>query len=395
VVPLCGALLIFATWLLGTRVGAGTAIAAAIVTATSPIVLYQLIQQMSDVPADAFCVLALALALREPRPVSVAAGLCGGLAIVIRPNLVPLGFVIGIYLLLRPAVTWSDRTRDGVRYAIGCAIGCLAVAAVQWHFYGSPLSSGYGDAGDLFSLDRVGPNLSRYASWLARPHAPLLALAAVSPLVLARPIAAVGLGFVIVNVALYLPYLTFNDWSYVRFLLPSVPVLAVLGMGTVSRLPGRDGRLAAGALALTALALALTNVREARAQQVFRLADLESVFARAGQAAARLPQNALVITSRFSGSVRFYASKPTIVWDALDPASLDRVLAFARGRGLQPYLMLDSGEEPVFRARFAASPVGRLDWPPRLEIAPQVRVYEPAARERYLAGEAIATEYVR
>jgi len=31
----------------------------------------------------------------------------------------------------------------------------------------------------------------------------------------------------------------------------------------------------------------------------------------------------------------------------------------------------------------------------RIEIAPQVRIYEPAARERYLRGEPIVTEYVR
>jgi hypothetical protein len=49
----------------------------------------------------------------------------------------------------------------------------------------------------------------------------------------------------------------------------------------------------------------------------------------------------------------------------------------------------------VFRERFAASMVGRLDWPPQIEIAPQVRLYRPAARERYLAGETFATEYVR
>ena len=79
----------------------------------------------------------------------------------------------------------------------------------------------------------------------------------------------------------------------------------------------------------------------------------------------------------------------------LDPAWLDRALAFARAKGLEPYLLLDSAEEPAFRARFAASAVGRLDWPPQIEIAPQVRLYQPAARARYLAGETIATEYVR
>ena len=397
VVPLCGLLLVVATFLLGTRIGDGVGLAAAALTAASPIVLYQLIQPMSDVPAAAFWALALALATRASAPASVVAGVCAGLAILIRPNLVPVGFVIGGYLLLRPGAASGERLRDAVRYAIGCAAGCLAVAAVQQHFHGSPLSSGYGAAGDLFSMDRVGPNLSRYAMWLAQSHAPLVALAVVAPFVVARPFAAAGLAFVLVNLALYLPYLTFDDWSYVRFLLPSVPVLAVLAMGTVQRLAARAGpRAAPVTLSITALALGALQLREAGVRQVFHLAELESVFERAGRVAGmRLPPNALVVTSRFSGAVRFYASRPTLVWDVLDPASLDAALGFARDRGLEPYLLIDSGEEAAFRERFAASRVGRLDWPPQIEIAPQVRLYRPAARERYLAGETFATEYVR
>jgi hypothetical protein len=397
VVPLCGLLLIVATWLLGRGVGERAGLAAAAVTAASPIVLNQVIQPMSDVPAAAFWTLALALALRSAGPSSVAAGVAGGVAILIRPNLVPLGFVVGGYLLLRPGTPWRERLRHAARYAIGCAAACLAVAAIQQHFYGSPLASGYGSISELFSLDRAGLNASRYASWLARSHGPLLALAAVAPFVLARPLAAVGLTFVLVNVAVYLPYLTFDDWSYVRFLLPSVPILAVLGMGTVSRLAGRIGERAVPvALAVSVLVLAVLGLREADRRQAFRLAELESVFARTGRVVGmRLPPNALVVTSRFSGSVRFYGSRPTLVWDVLDPAWLDRAVAFARARGLEPYILLDSGEEAAFRQRFAGSDLARLDWPPLLEIAPQVRLYQPAARARYLAGETSATEYVR
>jgi hypothetical protein len=395
VVPLFGIVLILATWLLGTRLDTAVGLAAALVTATSPVVLYQVIQPMSDVPAAACWVLALALATRSGGPASAAAGVCGGIAILIRPNLVPLGFVIGAYLLWRGDRPWSQRGRDAVRYAIGCAAGCLAVAVIQQHFYGSPLSSGYG-AG-LFAVDRVLPNVMRYGSWLARTHGALIVLAFGAPFVLARPFVALCVSFCLVNVALYLPYLAFDDWSYVRFLLPSVPVLAVLAMGTLGQLATRIGQRAVPvALTLGAVGLSVLAVREASARQLFHLAELESVFARAGRVTGtRLPSNALVITSRFSGSVRFYGARKTLVWDVLDPASLDGALAFLRARGFEPYLLLDSGEEATFRTRFAASPYGRLDWPPRIEIAPQVRLYEPRARERYQRGDPVVTEYVR
>ena len=141
----------------------------------------------------------------------------------------------------------------------------------------------------------------------------------------------------------------------------------------------------------------MIGVRTAETRQVFQLGSLESVFARAGDVVgSRLPGNAIVITSRYSGSVRYYGGRPD---DRLGrarsrPGSTGAV-SFTRERGFEPFILLDSGEEAAFRQRFAASPLAPLDWPPLIEIAPQVRVYRPADRERYLRGEAPPTEYVR
>ena len=137
-------------------------------------------------------------------------------------------------------------------------------------------------------------------------------------------------------------------------------------------------------------------VREARDRQAFDLARLESRFVRAGTyVAQRLPANAFIVTSWQSGSVRFYAGRPTLAWDGLDPAWLDRAVAFARAGGLEPYLLFERWEERLFRERFATSPLGALDWPPAVEIASQVRIYRPDDRQRYRAGNAVPTEYAR
>ncbi len=111
--------------------------------------------------------------------------------------------------------------------------------------------------------------------------------------------------------------------------------------------------------------------------------------------ADHLPTNALVITSWESGSVRFYSNRRTLVWDALDPAWLDRAIAYSRTRGLEPYLLFERWEEPLFRQRFTGSTLAALDWPPAAEIAGQVRIYRPDDRERYLKGESTPTEYAR
>jgi len=86
----------------------------------------------------------------------------------------------------------------------------------------------------------------------------------------------------------------------------------------------------------------------------------------------------------------------SVVWDELDPAWLDEAVATLRKRGLDPYFVLDAGEEALFRARFGQDPsnvLAALDWPPLAEVGSQVRVYAPGDRERYLKGAAKPTEY--
>jgi len=397
VIPLCGAALVVGTYLLGSRVSRGVGLASAAVTAASPIVLYQVIQPMSDVPAAAFWVLALAAATSSARQGPALAGVCAGLGILIRPNLLPLGVVIGIYLLTRPGPAWRARGLHASVYAAGCAVACLAVLLVQRHFYGAPFTSGYGGLAEIFAADHVAPNAARYLTWLVQSQTPLVVLALASPVVLPRAFAVLCVSFCAVTIGVYLPYLVFEDWSYVRFLLPAIPVLSVLMLGTVAALAARaGGRWRAVALALVAAVLVAWGIRTADARQTFQLANLESVFARSGDVVAtRLPGNAIVITSRYSGSVRYYGGRRTIVWDALDPAWLDRVVSYSRERGFDPYFLIDSSEEAGFRQRFPGSAVARLDWPPLIEIAPQVRIYRPADREPYLRGEAPPTEYVR
>jgi hypothetical protein len=69
-------------------------------------------------------------------------------------------------------------------------------------------------------------------------------------------------------------------------------------------------------------------------------------------------------------------------------------MAFVREQGLEPYIMLEGGEESQFRSRFAGSLTAALDWPPMAEVG-VVRVYDPDDRDRYRRGEAAPTEYVR
>jgi len=408
VVPLFGALLILATYVVGSRFGARVGVAAAVLAAASPIFLYQVVQPMSDVPAAALWTLAVAWATSTRRHQAVLAGLATSGAVLMRPNLLPLGFVIGLFLLFRPERTWRGRTAAAGAYAAASAVGCIAVALIQWSFFGSPLAWGYGSVDSLFSTANIPVNARSFLEWLMAGHTPAIALALLAPILLPGALTAMLLAMFFVNAMVYLAYVAFPEWSYLRFLLPTIPLLLVLMVAGVDALAGRafmvrpvrrnyvDAAAARMIVAALTIALAVLFVREAQDRQAFRLHRLEGRFERAGRyVGERLPSNAVVFTAWHSGSVRFYGDRTTIVWDALDEAWLDRAVEYLERRGYEPYFMFEGQEERRFRERFRGSRLGALDWPPAAEIVSQVRLYRPADQEAYRRGVAAPTEYVR
>ena len=397
VVPLLGLLAVWATWLLGRRLG-GPVVGAAssLLVACSPIFLYQLVQPMSDVPAAALWTAALAIALghaensRAGAARGLAAGLVTSAAIMIRPNLTPLA-------LIPVLLAWPSRAA-ALATAGGVVPGVAAVAILQTAVYGSPLQSGYGDLSRLFSVGNVATNLVNYPSWMASSHTPVLALGLLGPLAAARRGAAWALlAFVLGVLAAYLPYVPFTDWWYARFMLPALPALVVLMMTLLERAAGRlPTRAGLAALAAVTVVLGAWWITRADELAVFRLKTLEQKYVELGRlASSRLPRNAIVVAAQPAGSVRYYARLPTISWDAIDPAWLDRVFSVCRARGLTPYLAIEAWEIEAFRTRFGGrSPAADLDWPPRATLGNVIFVYDPADRDRYLAGERIPTEFV-
>lgn len=88
IVPLMGGLAVWLTFLLGRRIaGALAGLFAALLLATSPAFLYQIVQPMTDVPAAALWALAVLIATRRS---PLLAGIATGAAVLVRPNLVPL-----------------------------------------------------------------------------------------------------------------------------------------------------------------------------------------------------------------------------------------------------------------------------------------------------------------
>ena len=172
VVPITAALLVWSTFAIGRTLGSSSlGLGAAWLTATSPAFLTMIKEPMSDVPAAAFWALATWKALDASRWSTVVSGVAAAIAILIRPNLVPLAAVLGAWMLWpRAEDAVRNRLRSLVVFSVPVVLACVAIAWINQALFGSPLASGYGATDQLFSTANVLTNIRRYGAWLAETH---------------------------------------------------------------------------------------------------------------------------------------------------------------------------------------------------------------------------------
>ena len=136
VVPLCGGLLVLATYGLGLRLASGIApIVAASLVATSPAVLAQTMAPMSDVPAAAAWTGALYLLFGTTGRHAAGAGLLSGTAVLIRPNLAPLALILGSLYVIRARDSGRRALAHLAAFGVAAAPFAIVVAAINQHLY--------------------------------------------------------------------------------------------------------------------------------------------------------------------------------------------------------------------------------------------------------------------
>src|SRR5262249_44610778 len=384
---------VWLTFLLGERFFArpAIAVAAAALVATSPIFLYQLMNPMTDVPVTAAWTLALVSAVgRRPGPAGeessgpLVAGLASAIAILIRPNLAPVALALAGWL-------WLVR-RDWGRFAAGCAPAILALGFFNASLYESALISGYGTLSEVYAIGNAATNVKQFGAWLVATQTPAVLLSALyiavprafpeSPVPRPRVLCAACAGAIALA---YLFYQPFDAWWYLRFLLPVWPIMMVLTAASLDALCVRARPVWRVVLcAAIPAALCVNGVRVARAHSAFDIGRAERRYVDVARFVADRTEGASVmIALRHSGTLRMYAGRLTLRFDQLDPAWLDRAVAFLQQRGRHPYIVVEAGERALFQRRFGgSSEVGRLAWPPigRLESA-DVHVFAPGDRE--------------
>jgi hypothetical protein len=381
VVPLLGGVAVVTTFLLGRRIGgAACGLLGAMLLSTSPIFLYQLREPMSDVPVTAWWLVATLFAATPTVVSALAGGLAASAAIVTRPNLVPLAAVIGMFVLSCTGSVLRTRFRHAIAFAAGVLPGCLGLALLNRSLYGSPLESGYGSTAVLFKLEYITANLSSYPRWLVETETPLIFLAFVAPWLIRTSLTwlfAAITATVFVSYAFYLP---FDNWTYLRFLLPAVALMLILSGAVILRLSERlPSRFARWALAAVCLAVMAWRWDSAGMQPPH---PNDRRFAVVGEFVRdELPANAIVLSMQHSGSIRYYSGRSTLRWDLLHPEWLERSIAFLRTNGYHPLLVLEEWEQPLFRERFGAhTKLGALDWQAIATYSGETRtdVFDPA-----------------
>jgi len=358
IVPLCGTLAVWLTYAIGRQMhvpGAGAA--AALLLSVSPTFLFQLIQPMSDVPVTAAWLSALYFAGRGTLSSALLSGGAAGIAVLIRPNLLPLAFLTCFACVSSNA---TGRWRRGAA-AIALTIpGVVVLGTIQLLRYGSAFASGYGSFESLFGWENVWPNLQRYPRWMFESHTPVIALFVLAPLWFARRRENRSSWFVLCAyacaiVAAYLPYVYFQmfEWTYTRFLLPAIPIMWLLIAAPLYQARRAGPAVRAALVVPCVLAVGGFCAYVTKTRDIFDLRFGEQKYVQTADFVRNaLPQNALLICMQHSGSLWFYTTRPILRWDYLEPRELADAITWMAGRGYQPFAVFDAEELERVNARF-------------------------------------------
>ncbi len=365
VVPLLGAASVWGAYLLGRHVsGRWAGAIAALLLVCSPSFLWMIVQPMSDVPVTACWTLALVLAMRDKPAHAFGAGVAAAAAILVRPNVAPLAMFPALLLLAR-----EGRYRRLALFSAAPAVAVAVIAALNWHLNGSPLRSGYGTLDQIYQAQRIPANFEAYTGWLLQTQTAVVFLGPLAPLLVRGAgryrAALVTTAFPLAVLALYLPYVVFEHWPFLRFLLPAFPAV-LAGLGAVLVETARRTRHPLVSLAAVALVafVALHEWQVARRENTFQIRTFEQRYARVVDYVLRqLPPNAVLVSNVHSGTVHFYAGRDVLRFEVMRPEDMDVALAYLRGLGRPVYFVGDPNEVDYFRELFptshAAAALGR------------------------------------
>jgi hypothetical protein len=335
----------------------GFCTAGIVLLASCPIFFGMAVQPMSDVPATAWVLAALLLALRARRggSAAVVAGAALGVAVLVRPTNALAVFPLALALPAR------------IRSFLAAAIGATPLAGFLLLYdltaFGKAAETGYGSMLSwTMSSANLLPNLRHYGYWVPVLLSPLVPLGwLLLPLdrrvpLRTRSLLLIWFGSFFAFYCFYQPY---EDWWSVRFLLPGIPAMILAALlltrDIAARLRGRvpSPRIlrwtrAAGPALLCAMVLA--GVWHIRRFELFSIRAGERVYRDASlRAASAVPERSLIVSMQMSGALKYYTGRPIARWDAIRPERFPELRQAVEERGSRWYALLWPFEEADFR----------------------------------------------
>jgi hypothetical protein len=190
-------------------------------------------------------------------------------------------------------------------------------------------------------------------------------------------------------------YAVFDDWSYLRFLLPAIAVFAVLAaVGFAAWIRRCPAAVRAPLLLAVVVAIAAHGLWTMRTLDTFKLAgQLQRVSQAAGFVNDHTPPDAVIVAGEQSGSIRYYTGRSILRWEAATPDALSASIGTLDHSARPVFIVLDVWEESLFRAKFASVPAVSLDWPAMLEAGTthRTRLWKLGDRQDFLQGKRVET----
>lgn len=301
---------------------------------------------MSDVPATFFSALALVslLVLRPPCLADLLLGASLGFGIWVRPNMILLALPIAAWFAIRKE--WPRLLRFGLMVFPFILVNSL----LNVYLYGSPWTTGYGipTIGDTLpnTLDRGIRHLMRLHDQQAGIGIFLFLMGLLfGRLSLAGRLLLVGIFSVFL--VFFSAYRWDDAWWYFRFLLPTMPAVAVLEASFLRQLisTGQWRKWSAALMLLVFSVFAWASINFTNDHFVFNYRTSETKYPKAASMALRnIKYPALIFAMLYSGPLRFYANLPSSRYDlASGPELFDRIQLVKKAGG-HVYLLFDNWE---------------------------------------------------
>lgn len=332
----------------------GMSILASFLIAITPTYLFVSIQPFSDVIATMWICLAILFCLKGENNKNFLSlsGLFLGFAILTRPNLV---------LLIVPFLFFLKYNfKKYFLFFLGVFPGFFALLVFNYFLYGTPFSSGYEGLSLCFRLEYFTARVIHYIYYILGMYTPFIFIFW-TMMFFHKDITKEKKIFLILCLPILLLFFSFyycyKPWTYIRFLLPSLPVFVIGSLLGVQEFIRRTNfkKILPGLIFLPIFFLIIyLNIGITAHRHIFRVKEIENWYPQISKyVKSEIDGKSVVFTRLYSGCLNYYDDIITARWDMVSPLEFDFLIDRLESKGYKCFLLLsDSCQVDFWKGKF-------------------------------------------